>query len=61
MHGEGWDFWGKEIPGFAEFWAFLGDLVEWAEQCSCRAGTCGPDFCAIRKCARERRADVCVL
>lgn len=49
------------MPGFAEFWTFLGDLAESAGRCSCRAGTCGPGFCAIRRCARERGVEVCVF
>jgi len=61
MHKEGWDQWGAEIPGFKEFWAFLGFLAESESRCSCRAGECGPPFCGIRKCARERGVEICVF
>ncbi|NPV14335.1 DUF3795 domain-containing protein [candidate division WOR-3 bacterium] len=59
MHNEGWDLWGNEFAGFKEFWKFLNGLVKGA--CSgCRQGG-GPPFCGIRKCARERKVEVCVF
>lgn len=60
MQKEGWDVWGKETPGFKEFWSFLSFLVESGANCSCRTGKCGPPFCTIRKCAPEKGLDVCV-
>jgi hypothetical protein len=59
MQKEGWDFWAKEMPGFNEFWLFLNDLSESDSRHSCRAGTCGPPFCGIRKCARQKGIDAC--
>jgi len=59
MAGEGWDEWGREIPGFPGFWRFLGRLGRGACP-GCRAGG-GPPFCAIRTCAQERRVAVCVF
>lgn len=59
MHKESWDLWGKEISRFEEFWQFLNWLVESEARCSCREGKCGPPFCGIRKCARDRGIDVC--
>jgi hypothetical protein len=59
MQKEGWNHWGGEIPGFNEFWSFLGRLIDGEAQCSCRGGTCGPPFCGIRKCAREKGVEVC--
>jgi hypothetical protein len=61
MQKEGYEHWGQAIPGFQEFWKFLGRLVEGESRCSCREGPCGPPFCGIRKCAREKGVDVCVL
>ena len=61
MAKEGYEFWGKEIPGFNEFWKFLNNLCEPDKGCpGCRQGG-GPSFCTIRKCARERNIDVCVF
>ncbi len=39
---------------------FLSGLAKSESRCSCREGTCGSPFCAIRKCAREKGIDVCV-
>jgi hypothetical protein len=61
MAKEGWDFWGKEVPGFEGFWGFLGRLCELDNACpGCRRDG-GPPFCTIRKCARERGAEVCAI
>lgn len=59
MHKEGWDFWGREMPNFNEFWAFLNGVAEPETPCSCREGQCGPPVCGIRECARQRAVDVC--
>jgi len=59
MRKEEWDQWGREMPRFKEFWGFLNWLGESEADCSCRAGKCGPGFCAIRKCAREKGVEVC--
>ena len=60
MVKEGYESWGKELPGFNGFWSFLIDLCEPDKACSgCRQGG-GPPFCSIRKCARERQVDICV-
>jgi hypothetical protein len=61
MHKEGYDSWAVEMPGFNEFWKFLGDLMEMQSKCSCRENTCGPPFCGIRKCAEKKDIDVCVF
>jgi len=61
MQKEGYEHWGQEIPGFKEFWKFLSGLGEFEAKCSCRNGKCGPPFCGIRKCAREKGVDVCVF
>lgn len=60
MQKEGYEYWAREIPGFKEFWKFLGDLAKIDSECGCRKGTCGAPFCAIRKCARKKGVDVCV-
>ena len=61
MAKEGYEFWGKELPGFDKFWRFLTDLCDPDKGCpGCRKGG-GPPFCSIRKCARERKVDVCVF
>jgi hypothetical protein len=59
MQNEGWNHWGQGTPRFKEFWEFLNWLVESEAKCSCRGGKCGPPFCGIRKCAQERKIDVC--
>jgi hypothetical protein len=59
MQKEAWDHWGKEIPRFEGFWEFLNWLAESEAKCSCRGGKCGPPFCGIRKCARDKAVDVC--
>ncbi len=61
MRLEGYDYWGKEIPGFEPFWKFLSGLAESESRCSCRSGECGPSFCEIRKCARSKGIEVCVF
>jgi len=61
MRREGYEYWGKEISGFEQFWKFLGGLADSESRCSCRSGGCGPSFCAIRKCARARGVEVCVF
>jgi len=61
MAKEGYDSWGKEIPGFSEFWKFLTNLCEPDNSCAgCRQGGGNP-FCSIRKCALERKIDICVF
>lgn len=59
MRLEGYDSWGRDIPGFDAFWAFLGNLTH-REQCcpGCRQGGGYPP-CAIRQCARERQVRLC--
>ncbi len=59
MRKEGYEFWGPEIPGFAEFWRFLGGLAESADGRGCRDSRCGPPFCAIRKCAPAKGVEAC--
>jgi len=59
MSQEGYEQWGAELPGFQEFWSFLGGLCDPDKACpGCRAGG-GPPFCGIRKCARQREMEVC--
>ncbi len=60
MAKEGYEFWGKELPRFTEFWDFLGGLCDPDQACpGCRQDG-GPPFCAIRKCARERQIEICI-
>lgn len=57
----GYEFWGKELPEFNEFWKFLADLCDPEKSCpGCRQEG-GPPFCSIRKCARKRKVDICVF
>jgi hypothetical protein len=61
MVKEGYEYFGAERPGFAEFWRFLEGLCDPQENCpGCRAGG-GPPFCGIRKCARARGVESCPL
>ena len=62
LRTDGWEYWApSDVPGFGPFWEFLNALANGEERCSCRAGTCGPGFCAIRTCASERGVDVCAF
>jgi len=61
MVKEGYEFWGKELPGFEAFWEFLTSLCDPCKSCpGCRQGG-GPPFCTIRKCARKRGVEICVF
>jgi hypothetical protein len=61
MIKEGYDKWGTAIPGFKDFWKFLSELCDPDTSCpGCRQGG-GPPDCTIRKCAKERKVDVCVF
>jgi hypothetical protein len=57
MADEGWPYWGRDFPGFTDFWAFLEGLHTDGGCPGCRAG--GDPGCQIRVCARERRLDLC--
>jgi hypothetical protein len=58
MTDEGWSTWGRELPGFTDFWAFLEGLHADGGCPGCRAGG-GDPGCQIRVCARERGLDLC--
>jgi len=61
MQKEGYESWGKNIPGFHEFWKFMENLCDPEKACpGCRRNG-GPPFCSIRKCARKRKIDLCVF
>jgi hypothetical protein len=61
MVKEGYDKWGTAIAGFKDFWKFLGQLCDPDTACpGCRQDG-GPPDCTIRKCAKERKVDVCVF
>jgi len=61
MVKEGYEFWGKELPKFKDFWTFLTDLSNPEKSCpGCRQDG-GPPFCSIRKCARKSKIDVCIF
>jgi hypothetical protein len=60
MRKEGYERWAQEIPGFKPFWEFLSGLAKGGPGGTCREGTCGAPFCAIRKCARGKKIDICV-
>ena len=57
---EGWEFYGSGVFGdFEPFWRLLTHFADPDKGCSCRDGQGGPPFCAVRKCAREKKVDVC--
>ena len=61
MSKEGYEDWGSDLPGFQEFWSFLGRLCDPDQACpGCRQGG-GPPFCAIRKCVQRRGLEVCAF
>ncbi len=59
MRKEGWEHWGQEIDNFKPFWVFLNNLSKNKENSYCRGGKCGPPFCTIKKCAREKGIQAC--
>lgn len=60
MAKEGWEFYGSEIyDDFPIFWHLFTRIADPENGCSCRDGRGGPPFCAVRKCAREKKVDVC--
>ena len=48
------------IPGGEGFWPFLKNMAENGMCVSCIEGGGDPE-CAIRKCAKEKKAEVCAL
>jgi len=61
MTKEGYEFFGKKLPGFNDFWKFLTDLCDPDKACpGCRQDGGFPS-CSIRECAREREVDICVF
>jgi hypothetical protein len=61
MAQDGWDKWGAERPGFSEFWKFLTNLCDPDKTGPGCRQDCGAPFCSIRKCARDKKIDVCVF
>jgi hypothetical protein len=61
MIKEGYDQWGEQyLPNFKVFWEFLNERCEPDKCCpGCRQGGGNPE-CEIRKCARQRKIDICV-
>lgn len=56
---EGFEFWGKDLPGYEQFWTLLGNLSDTDKSCpGCRQGGGNPG-CEIRKCIKEKKLDVC--
>jgi len=51
--------WGPELPDFAAFWCFLGELIEFESHAGCRSHACGIEPCAIRACAEARKVEAC--
>jgi hypothetical protein len=58
MADEGWPYWGRDFPGFTDFWKFLEGLCTDVGCPGCRAEG-GDPGCRIRVCARERGIDLC--
>lgn len=59
MIKEGYEYWGHDIPGFTPFWEFLSRLAVKNEN-NCRDNNCGFPQCPIRKCARQKKIDICI-
>ncbi len=59
MKKEGYEYWGSDIPGFDPFWRFLKELAIKNEN-NCRDNNCGYPGCPIRKCAQEKKIDICI-
>ncbi|MCL2671788.1 MAG: DUF3795 domain-containing protein [Clostridiales bacterium] len=60
MQRAGFDQVVHAIPGGAEFWGFLGGMVQSGVCPSCRAGGGNPG-CRVRVCAREKGVEMCAL
>ena len=62
MQQEGWEYFGTSVfPEFKEFWSVLGQLSKMDETCPMCKGGCGDPDCQIRKCAQERKLDLCAM
>ena len=60
LQREGWEYFGQYcLQNFKEFWAALGKLSQSDQTCKGCRGGCGDPECGIRKCAQERKVDVC--
>lgn len=60
LQREGWEYFGQYcVPNFTEFWAALGKLSQWDKTCQGCRGGCGNPACEIRKCAQERKMELC--
>lgn len=62
MKEDGWEVFGRyEYKGFETFWAILSKLSKTdTTSLLCRGG-CGDPGCQIRKCARQKKLDVCAF
>jgi len=61
MEKEDYMQWSQGIPNFKEFWTFLNMLCSSNKKSYCRKENCGPPLCSIRKCAGEKKLEVCVF
>jgi len=57
---DGWQDFGEHIvPDFKLFWSTLNRFADFDKTCpDCREG-CGDPGCSIRKCASDRKTDLC--
>ena len=60
LRRDGWEQYGQYIvEGFEEFWAALEQLSQSDKTVSGCRGGCGNPDCGIRKCAQEKKVEVC--
>jgi len=60
LRKEGWEHFGEHaIQGFDGFWVILGRLSQLIDTCRCCRGGCGNPDCSIRKCAIEKKVEIC--
>ncbi len=60
LRKEGWEFFCESVvPGFEEFWTVLEKLSHADKTCKGCRGGCGDPSCSIRKCAQERKVELC--
>ena len=60
LRKEGWEYFGQYcLPAFKEFWAALEQLSRSDKAPKGCRGGCGDPDCAIRKCARQRKMELC--
>ncbi|MHA2281800.1 MAG: DUF3795 domain-containing protein [Promethearchaeota archaeon] len=59
LEKEDFEGWGLQFKEFNDFWVLLNKLIDVEEDKCCKTEKCGAPFCGIRKCAKEKKINVC--